>query len=130
MLHAVVCQAFGRKMEFQPTAEIIYLKLFLPNRPERNAGVLLLGGRFWSSTLSLRHHWDQIADPDDAQVLALLAMWLEQRIRDFGDASGETLLRSLEDRLSNVLRLSERQTVLAADARSTLDQLFKENCRS
>ncbi len=117
-------------MEFQPTAEIIYLKLFLPNRPERNAGVLLLEEDSGLLRFRLRHDWDQIADPDDAQVLALLAMWLEQRIKDLGDASGETLLRSLEDRLSNVLRLSERQTVLAADARSTLDQLFKENCRS
>jgi Protein of unknown function (DUF3037) len=117
-------------MESQPKAQIIYLRLFLPNRPERNAGVLLFEEDSGLLHFRMRHDWDQIADPEDAQVLVHFASYFEQRIKELGETSGETFLAWLEDRLSNVLRLSERETILPAHAQSTLDRLFEENCRA
>ena len=115
-------------MDSQPATQIIFLKLFLPNRPERNAGVLLFDEDSGLLRFRVRDDWEQIADPEDAQVLVHLASYLEQRINELGEASSATLLAELEDQLSNVLRLSERQTVLG-DAQSLLDRLFEDSCR-
>jgi hypothetical protein len=117
-------------MDSQRTAQIIFLELFLPNRPERNAGVLLLEDNSGPVHFRFRDDWDQIANPEEAQVLVHLASYFEQHISELGKASGEAFLALLEDQLSNVLRLKERQIVFTGDAQLLLDRLFEENCRN
>jgi hypothetical protein len=87
-------------------------------------GVLLLDldtGRPW---FRMRRDFAGIADADDAEVLAALEDHIRQCLAESG---AETFLRSLEDTLSNALRVSQRQAV-AVDAFSrVLDRLYREH---
>ena len=95
----------------------VLLEAHLPDRPPRNIGVLLIDratGRGW---LRLRDHFDDIADPDDAEVLEALEEDLQ------GRASAE-LLESLEDTFSNAIRVSARERVAVDSFQRVLDRLF------
>jgi hypothetical protein len=101
--------------------EYVRLRLALPGAPEHDIGVLLLdpdGDRLF---LRLRSHWDDIAGPEDFEYLSHLEDDLRAQAAQNG--AGQ-FLRSLEDSLSQVLRLGERETVAVNSFQHTLDRIF------
>ena len=71
--------------------------------------------------LRLRRDWQQIADPEDAEVLALIEDDLTGKVRELGP---DRLYEFLESSLSNTLRISDRDSVLLSDFGSTLNRLY------
>ena len=96
----------------------------LPGRPPRTVGVLLVDpatGRGWAR---FRGRFDDIADPEDAEVLEAM----EEHFRDaMAGGNAEGWLRSLEDSSSNALRVGERRTVAVDAFTRVLDRVFSEN---
>jgi SOS-response transcriptional repressor LexA len=94
-----------------------------PGRPVRDIGIFLLDpatGRGW---LRMRRQFDEIADPEEFDFLELLESDMLQQIEELG---AKAWLASLEDSVSNVVRVGERQSV-AVDAFSrVLDRLYGE----
>lgn len=115
-------------MELEKRAQAVYLQLVLPGRPECTVGVFLLdletGGLFFK----LRDDWEQIAGSDEAELLSQLQGDFERRLRELGENRGEQFLRSLEDQLSNILRLTDRVPLRLEDPQATLDRLFEQHC--
>ncbi|HZT30063.1 MAG TPA: S24 family peptidase [Bryobacteraceae bacterium] len=104
--------------------ECVRLELALPGRPVHTVGVLLLDPDTGRLYRRLRSHWDDLADPEDAEVLAALEQDLEARSVEMG---GRRLLESLEDSLSHTLRLSEREAVAVDSFSRTADRLFERH---
>lgn len=102
----------------------VLLEAALPHRPAQNIGVFLMDPDTNRAWIRLRDRYDGLADPDDAEVLAALGEDLENRCAESGAAA---CLGSLEDSLSNALRVGGRQAV-AVDAFSrVLDRLYEEH---
>lgn len=102
----------------------VLLDAALPGRVACPVGVLLLdpaGGRFW---LRMRSHYEDLADPDDAEVLESLEEDIRRHAAEIGP---QAYLASLEDSLSNVLRVSERHSVAVDAFTRVLDRLYCEN---
>jgi len=114
----------------QRAVDLLMLKLCLPGRPQRNAGILLLDHETGDLYLRIREDWEQIADPEDIEVLSGLSGQFQKQLDELGSGCGAEFLRQLEDLLSNVLRLSQRERITVTDLGSTLDHLFKDNCVS
>src|SRR5260370_41298210 len=105
-------------------ANFSVLQLALPAESPRNIGILLLDietGRLYKK---LRRDWTAIADPDSVEILELLDGDLEAKI---GEMGGDAFLRSLEERLSNTLLITERVEVSVADFKTALNRLFEEH---
>ena len=101
----------------------VRLEAALPGRPPQPIGVLLLDGeedRLW---MRLRQRYDDLAEAEDAEVLDALEEDLRRRA---SEAGAETLLASLEDSLSNVVRVSARKTVPVDSYTRVLDRLYHE----
>ena len=106
------------------TGTYVLLEAALPGREARNIGVVLIdtdGGRGW---LRVRERFDDCADSEDAGVLEALDRDLRDRI---GEMGAEKWLASMEDSLSNVLRVSGRQTVMVDAFTRVLDRLYDEH---
>jgi SOS-response transcriptional repressor LexA len=101
--------------------QYVLLELALPGEPEHTIGVLLLDPRGDRLFLRLRAHFDDLAGPDDLEYLAHLEEDLQARAAEMG---AERFLESLEDSLSHVLRIGERETVAVHSFQHTLDRLF------
>jgi SOS-response transcriptional repressor LexA len=101
--------------------EYVILRLALPGAPEHRIGVLLLDPSGDRIFLRLRSHWDDIAGADDLEYLSHLEDDLRARAAEIG--AGE-LLRALEDSLSHVLLLGERESVAVNSFHHTLDRIF------
>jgi SOS-response transcriptional repressor LexA len=102
----------------------VLLEAALPDRPPRNIGVILIDTAQDRGWVRLRERYDGLADADDAEVLEAL----EEDIRvKLGESGAESFLQSLEDSLSNVVRVSERQTVAVDAFTHVLDRLYTEN---
>jgi len=110
--------------------DVLLLKLCLPGRPERGAGILLLDHERGHLYLRLREDWEQIADPEDAVVLSAMSGHFHRQLEELGNGGGAEFLRRLEDQLSNVLKLSQRRRITVRDIATTIDRLFDENCVS
>jgi SOS-response transcriptional repressor LexA len=78
-------------------------------------------GRPW---FRMRRDFAGIADPQDAEVLEALEDHLRQCLAESG---AENFLTSLEDTLSNVVRVSERQAVPVDAFSHVLDRLYREH---
>ncbi len=96
----------------------------VPGRGAEAVGVLLLHGG--SLRLKFRRDWDAFADEEDAEVLRELAADLDRKAAEMGPAA---LLASLEDTLSDSIRLSERRETMAADPDRALGRLYREHVR-
>ena len=99
----------------------VLLEAHLPAQPARNIGVYLVDpatGRLW---LRMRESYQDLAEPEDIEVLDALAEDLRARAAELG---AEALLGSLEDSLSNVLRVSQRESVEVDAFSRVLDRLF------
>jgi SOS-response transcriptional repressor LexA len=96
----------------------------LPGRAPCTIGVLLLDldtGRPW---FRMRRDFAGIADPDDAEVLEGLEDYIRQSITESG---AEAFLHTLEDSLSNTLRVSPRESVSVDAFSRVLDRLYREH---
>jgi SOS-response transcriptional repressor LexA len=102
----------------------VLLDAVLPERPLCPIGVLLIDldtGRPW---FRMRHDFAGIADPEDAEVLEAMEDHLRQCLAESG---AEIFLQSLEDTLSNTLRVSQRQAVSVDAFSRVLDRLYREH---
>ena len=102
----------------------VILEAALPGRAPFNLGVLLTDPETDRGWLRMRHDFESIADPEDAEVLGAL----EDHIREcLAEAGAQAFLHSLEDTLSNAVRVSGRQTI-AVDAFSrVVERLYREH---
>jgi len=105
------------------TAVCAYLQVALPGHPIQNAGVLLLDPETGELHFKLRRDWDAIA-PEDADILAELADDIRKMVSKMG---GNAFLAYAESTLSNILRISERESVVAANLPARLERLYREN---
>jgi len=105
----------------------VLLEATLPQLPPRPIGVILLdpaGDRGWVRFCSDFDNW---AEPEEAEVLALLENDMRARLAESG---AEAFLRSLEDSFSNTLRVSERQTIPVDAFTRVLDRLYHDHVQS
>lgn len=109
--------AFG----YARKAQYLVLEVNLPGRPKAIAGVLLLDAAADALYVKLRQNWDEIADPEDAEVLCQLERDLTEQGKETG---GEQALRALEDTLSNTLSVTPRETLAVGDFTKALDRLY------
>ncbi len=94
----------------------------LPGRAPEPAGVLLYDPGEERLDLRFRRDWERIVEEDDAEVLELLEDDLRQQA---GETSPADFLARLEDTLSNVLRISDREMVVLGRFDSTLNRLYE-----
>src|ERR1043165_1496713 len=102
----------------------VVLEAVLPGRKPQNIGVLLIDpatGRGW---IKMRRNYDQIASPEDAEVLEALEGDMRARIAELG---GAAYLEWLEDSLSNTVRIGERQRVSVDAFTRALDRVYGEH---
>jgi SOS-response transcriptional repressor LexA len=116
---ASVIQINGRRQ-----GEYVLLETALPARAACAIGVILLdleSGRPW---FRMRREFDSLADPEDAEVLEGLAEHIQQCLTESG---ADNFLRTLEDSLSNALRITERRAVSVDAFSRALDRLYREH---
>jgi hypothetical protein len=115
---AALSIATGRLCQFS------ILSLALPGHPVTPAGVFLYDPADRELQFKLRNDWEELgADEDDQEYLAALEDDFHLQIRELG---AEGFLRFLEDSLSGVLRISDREPVAAVNPSRTLQRLFNE----
>ena len=102
----------------------VLLEAVLPERPPQQIGVLLIDPASDRAWVRMRPRFDDIANPDDAEVLEALEDDIRRRVQEAG---AEAYLASLEDSLSNAVRVGERQTVAVDAFTRVLDRLYSEN---
>jgi SOS-response transcriptional repressor LexA len=105
----------------------VLVEAALPGRPPQRIGVFLVDPEADRAWVRVRQRFDDIADPDDAEVLEALEQDLRERAQEMG---AEAYLAWLEDRLSNALRLTERQAVAVDSFNRVLDRLYGEHVES
>lgn len=123
-MSSVVSISSGRRPQQGHSGEYLLLALALPGEPERNIGVFLRDSETGQVYPRIRDHWEEIGDPEEAEWLQALGGDFDAKIREMG---GDEFLRTLEDSLSNVLRLSPRIAVTVEDFPRTLERLYQEH---
>lgn len=108
------------------TGEYLLLEAILPGRPPETIGVLLLEKQADQLHLRLRRDFLEFADEDVYEVLRELADDLQQTADRLG---AQALLQSLEETLSNTLRVTARDTILVHNFRRTLNHLYEQHVR-
>jgi SOS-response transcriptional repressor LexA len=121
---SVVSITSGRRPQKANSGEYLLVSLVLPGEPERNIGVLLRDTETGHVYPKIRDHWEEIGDPEEVELLEALPGDFEAKIHEMG---GDAFLLSLEDSLSNTLRLSPRTAVAVADFSRTLERLYDEH---
>jgi phage repressor protein C with HTH and peptisase S24 domain len=104
--------------------QYVLLEAHLPGQPVRNIGVYLLdaaSGRLW---LRMRRGYDGLAEADDIEVLEALEEDILAHASEMGAAA---FLEYLEESLSNVVRVGERQTVEVDAFSRVADRLFDQH---
>jgi SOS-response transcriptional repressor LexA len=105
------------------SAVCAYLQVALPGFPVQNAGVLVLDPETDELHFKLRRDWDAIA-PEEAEVLDLLS---DQIGKLAGEMGGTAFLKYAEQILSNILLISERENIIAANLPARMERLYREN---
>ena len=101
--------------------EYVVLEACLPGRAPQAIGVLLVDPAADRGWLRLRERFDDLAEPEDAEVLEALDEDLRRRLAEAGAGK---FLAWMKDSLSNAVRVGGRQSV-AVDAFSrVLDKLY------
>jgi phage repressor protein C with HTH and peptisase S24 domain len=99
------------------------LTLALPGRTPKPAGVLLFDAENGQLGVKLRRDWDDIAEPEDAEILSSMESHLKQISNEMGASRA---LEFLESSLANVLQLGERNEVGSGANDFTLHQLYRQ----
>ncbi len=102
----------------------VLLEAALPGRAPVPAGLILFDPSTDRGWVRLRERFDGLAEPEDAEVLEALETDLRDRL---SEAGAEATVASLEDCLSNVLRVGERQAVKVDAFTRVLDKLYDEH---
>ncbi len=103
------------------------LELALPGKPAQTVGVFLIDSQSGDFDFKLRGDWDEIGSPEDSEFLASLQDDFTLKVSEMG---GEAFLAWLEDSLSNFLRITDREPVIATSLASALVDLFDEHVDS
>jgi hypothetical protein len=102
----------------------VLLEAPLRGAAPKNMRVLLIDPAADRAWVRMRERYEDFAGDEDAEVLEAL----EEDIRQQAAAQGaEACLRSLEDPLSNVVRVSERQEGAVDAFARVLDRLFDQH---
>jgi SOS-response transcriptional repressor LexA len=111
-------------LPFTARREGIYvvLEAALPERRPQPIGVLLIDPATDRGWVRLRPDFSDLTD--DSEVLDALEHDLRDRVAECG---AEALLRSLEDSLSNTIRIGERQAVEVDAFTRILERLYAEH---
>jgi phage repressor protein C with HTH and peptisase S24 domain len=96
----------------------------LPQRPQRAIGVILIDSDNDRAWFRVRPEFEDIADPEDVEVLAGLQDYIETGIGAMGAGA---LLQSLEDSASNAIRVTDRQSVTVDAFSRVLERLYSEH---
>lgn len=102
----------------------VLLEAALPERVPQAIGVLVIdpeSDRLW---VRMRQSYDDLAEPEDVEVLEALEEDIRARAAEMG---AEQYLASLEDSLSNTLRVSERHAVPVDSFTRVTDRLYAEH---
>src|ERR1700674_4073198 len=99
----------------------VLVEAAVPLRPPQAIGVLLMDAAGGGAWVRMRRRYDDLAEPDDAEVLEALEEDIRGRVAEMGAGP---YLAWLEDSLSNALRVSERQTVAVDSFTRVLDRLY------
>ena len=119
---AVLSIAQGRTCQFS------ILSLALPGQPVTGFGVFLFDPTDDALRFKLRDDWENLGvSEEDEEYLAALEEDFDLQIREIGAAA---FLQSLEDTLSGLLRISDREPVAVTNAPRTLQQLFDKHVDS
>jgi len=102
----------------------VLLEAVLPDRPPFPVGVLLVDPATDRGWVRMRRRYDHLADPEDAEVLEALEDDIARRVAEEG---AEAYLSSLEDSLSNVLRVGERRVVGVDAFTRVLARLYSDH---
>src|SRR5437763_15119590 len=97
------------------------LQLAQPSKAVQNIGILLLdpgSGRLYKK---LRSDWSAIADPEYVEMLEALDTDFDTKVAQLG---ADVLLRGLEDTLSNLLRITDRDDAMVSDFTRELDRPY------
>ena len=123
-MSSVVSISSGRRPQKGSSGEYLLVELALPGKRQRNIGVLLRDTATGQVYPKIREHWDEIENPEEAELLEALNEDFERKIHEMG---GDKFLGWLEDSLSNTLRLSPRTAVAVDDFPRTLARLYEEH---
>lgn len=105
------------------TADCALLEAVLPDHPPRTIGVLLLDRESDRAYFRLRTTFDDIAGPDDLDVLEAL----EEHIRDCASEMGAAGLLEYLDGASNSIRLAGPREVEVDSFARVLERLYSEH---
>lgn len=100
------------------------VQIAVPGASPLNAGVLLLDPATNRLHIRFRRDWDEIADEEDAEVLEALANDIENKAQEMG---GSQLLDWMEEHLSNVIQISDRERVLVDFFESSAARLYRQH---
>ncbi len=100
------------------------LEAALPGQAPENIGVLLIDPAADRGWLRMRPRFDDLAAPEDAEVLEALEPHM---VRCLAESGAEAYLQLLEDSLSNVLRVGERREVEVDAFTRVLDRLYSQH---
>lgn len=100
------------------------LEAAVPDSAPRNMGVILVESETGRGWLKLRREYQDIADPEDAEVFEALEDDLRERMRENGASA---TLAWMQDTLSNVIRISDSREVHAESFTRALERLYSEN---
>jgi phage repressor protein C with HTH and peptisase S24 domain len=115
---AAISIATGRMCQFS------ILSLALPGSPVTPAGVFLYDPTDQHLDFKLRDDWEALGvSDDDQEYLAALDDDFQLRIQEMG---AEAFLALLEDSLSGLLRISDREPVAVTHPPRTLQKLFDQ----
>jgi phage repressor protein C with HTH and peptisase S24 domain len=106
------------------SGEFALLQVALPGAKPRNAGVFLLDPASGELYTRMRGEWQDVSDADDRELLELLDLDIRLKAKEIG---GAEFLRSLEDTLSNTLRITPRERVEVTGFAATLERLYAEH---
>jgi len=123
-MSSVVSITSGRSQRKGTSGEYLLLELVRPGEEPRNIGVLLRDIATGQVYPRIREHFEDIEDPEEAELLAALRADFDLKIKEM---DGDEFLRSLEDSLSNALRISQRVVVTVDDFSRTLESLYEEH---
>ncbi|HTS62471.1 MAG TPA: S24 family peptidase [Candidatus Acidoferrales bacterium] len=102
----------------------VLLEAALPGRTAANIGVLLVDPETDRGWLRMRRDFESLAGPDDAEVLDAVEEHIRQCIAENG---AQAYLTSLEDSVSNAIRVGERQAVPVDAFSRVVERLYAEH---
>lgn len=105
------------------SGEYSVLEVALPGRSPEPAGVILVDPSTGELGLRMRRDWDQIASEDEIDVLELIEDDLRGKASEMG---AQGFLAWLEDCLSNLIRISDRRSVIIGRFEATLNRLYSQ----